>query len=115
MPGAIYESFDVVVAPYPFTDRTAPKRRPAVVVSSPAFNERHDVVVLAIITAAADAQWPSDVTLRDWRGAGLTTACRVRARFITLDRGLILRRLGGLSASDRRAVGALMSQGFAFQ
>lgn len=114
MPGAIFDPFDVVVTPYPFTDRAAPRRRPALVVSSPFFNERHEEVILAILTTAGGPAWPSDVPLKDWRGAGLSAPCRVRARFFSLDRGLILRRLGGLASADRRAVGALMSTSFAF-
>jgi mRNA interferase MazF len=114
MPGALYDPFDVVVVPFPFTDRNAPKRRPALVVSSPGFNDRHDEVILAMITAASGRDWPSDMALRDWRGAGLTAPCRVRAKLITLDRGMILRRLGVLSASDRRAVGGLLSGSLAF-
>ncbi len=114
MPGALFEPFDVVVVPFPFTDPKAARRRPALVVSSPGFNDRHQAVILAMITTADGAGWPSDMPLRDWRGAGLTVACRVRAKLITLDRALIVRRLGALGASDRRAVGGLLSGSLAF-
>lgn len=114
MLGAIYEPFDVVVVPYPFTDRHAPRRRPALVVSSPAFSERHGGEILAIITTVKDQEWSSDVSVRDWRGAGLPSPCKVRARFFTLDRDMILRRIGSLSAADRRAVGSLLARAFAF-
>ncbi len=114
MPGALYDPFDVVVVPFPFTDRGASRRRPALVVSSPGFNDRHQEVILAMITAASDGVWPSDAPLRDWRGAGLPAPCRVKAKLITLDRSLIIRRLGALGASDRRAVGGLLSGNLAF-
>ena len=32
------QAFDVVVVPFPFTDRTAGKRRPAIVLSTQSFN-----------------------------------------------------------------------------
>jgi mRNA interferase MazF len=44
-----YEFGAVVLVPFPFTDQSASKRRPAVIVSSRAFNEtRLDVVVMAV-------------------------------------------------------------------
>jgi mRNA interferase MazF len=40
---------DVVLVPFPFTDQSAFKKRPAVVISSAAYNtHRRDIVILAI-------------------------------------------------------------------
>lgn len=46
-------AFDVVVVPFPFMDRPAVKRRPAVVVSSTEFNKVHEGKILAMITSTA--------------------------------------------------------------
>ena len=97
------EPFDVVVVPFPFTDREAERRRPALVVSSPAFNAQHDQSILAMITSAGE-EWPSDITLRDWREAGLGVPCKVRLKLFTLDDALVLRRAGALSERDAEAV-----------
>lgn len=97
------ESFDIVVVPFPFTDRRAVKHRPALVVSSAEFNEAHEQSVLAMITSAT-GEWPSDVAIQDWRRAGLTVPCKVRLKLFTLDDDLILRRLGALSKRDAKAV-----------
>ena len=44
-----YEFGDVVLAPCPFTDQTTSKKRPAVVVSSAAYNEeRLDLIIIAL-------------------------------------------------------------------
>jgi mRNA interferase MazF len=44
-----FEFGDVVLVPFPFTSQTASKRRPAVIVSSRAYNDaKLDVVVMAI-------------------------------------------------------------------
>jgi len=104
MPGAIFEPYDVVVVPFPFTDKPVVKRRPALVLSTQAFSKRHDQLTLAMITTAAQADWPSDIVLRDWRTAGLATACRLRFKLFTLERRLVLRRVGALAQIDRRAV-----------
>ena len=99
----ICEPFDVVVVPFPFTDREADRRRPALVVSSPDFNAIHDQSILAMITSAG-GDWPSDVAIRDWREAGLSVPCKVRLKLFTLDDALILRKAGALSERDAEAV-----------
>ena len=99
-----FEPFDVVVVPFPFTDRQADRRRPALVVSSFDFNASHDQSILAMITSADGAEWPSDVAIRDWREAGLSVPCKVRLKLFTLDDALILRKTGALSDRDAQAV-----------
>ncbi len=100
-----FEPFDVVVVPFPFTDKQAARRRPALIVSSASFNKHHDQCVFAMITSARHSDWPSDVRLGDWRAAGLSVACRVRLKLFTLDKAMILRRVGSLTTQDRGAVG----------
>lgn len=48
-----YDAGDVVVVPFPFSDRDAAKRRPALVCSGAEFNNRAKHLVLAMITTAA--------------------------------------------------------------
>ena len=98
-----FEPFDVVVVPFPFTDRDAERRRPALVVSSPDFNETHAQSILAMITSAG-GEWASDIPIRDWGEAGLSVPCKVRLKLFTLDDALILRRAGALSERDAEAV-----------
>ena len=98
-----FDALDVVVVPFPFTDRSAAKRRPALIVSSRSFNDAHGQAVLAMITSAA-GDWPSDVAVRDWREAGLKVPCKVRFKLFTLDHALIVRRLGTVSEWDGAAV-----------
>ena len=99
-----FEPFDVVVVPFPFSDREATRRRPALVVSSPDFNATHDQSILAMITSAGGGDWPSDVTIRDWCEAGLSVPCKVRLKLFTLDDALILRKTGALSERDAEEV-----------
>jgi mRNA interferase MazF len=99
-----FEPYSIVVVPFPFVDRAVARRRPALVVSSAAFNSGHPASVLAMITTARACAWLSDVVLQDWHSAGLTVACRVRLKLFTLDVALILDRRGVLSPRDRQAV-----------
>ena len=98
-----FDPLDVVAVPFPFTDRPAVKRRPALVVSSSAFNQGHAQSILAMITSARTDR-PSDVALQEWRKAGLQVPCKVRLKLFTLDHRLIVRKLGRLSNLDGRAV-----------
>jgi len=99
-----FEPFDVIVVPFPFTDRQVAKRRPTLVVSSAEFNRDHDQTILAMITSSTRDAWPSDVVLTNWQEAGLVIACRVRLKLFTLDNALVLRRLGTLTERDATAV-----------
>jgi mRNA interferase MazF len=50
MPNTTAYSFgDVVLVPFPFTDQTASKKRPSVIVSTDAYHQRRpDVIVMAV-------------------------------------------------------------------
>lgn len=97
--------FDVVVAPFPYTDRLVEKRRPALVVSHPEVELEHGWLWLAMITSTPGELRGGDVVISDLAPTGLTRACRVRAsKLATLDRGLILRRAGTLAPEDVAAV-----------
>ena len=103
-----FEAFDVVVVPFPFTDRSISKRRPALVVSNSRFNETHPVAVLAMITSAANAGWPSDVAVTELASAGLNAESVVRMKLFTLDLALIQEKIGTLGERDRTAMEAMV-------
>jgi mRNA interferase MazF len=111
-PSVTCEPFDVVVVPFPFTDRVASKRRPAVVLSRPA-TIAPDQVILAMITSSTFESWASDVEIGAREAAGLTVPCRVLMKVFTLAEEQILRRLGRLSSRDADAVAASLRQVFA--
>ena len=100
--GLALKAFDVVVVPFPFTDRQASKRRPALVLSNGAFNEPARHAVLAMITSAEQSAWPGDCDLRDLAAAGLATPCVARLKLFTLDERLVLRVCGHLAAADQK-------------
>ncbi|MCZ7655620.1 MAG: type II toxin-antitoxin system PemK/MazF family toxin [Rhodocyclaceae bacterium] len=78
-----YERFDVVVVPFPFTDSSASKRRPAVVIShETAFNAPAGHSVMAMITSAGNAPWPLDRPVQDISSAGLSAPSVVRMKLL---------------------------------
>ena len=96
------QAFDIVVVPFPFTDRAATKRRPALVLSNAHFNQQSQHAVMAMITSAEQFAWPGDCSIRDLTAAGLTTACLVRLKLFTLDERLVIRKAGALAAADQK-------------
>ena len=104
-----FESLDVVVVPFPFTDRRTSKRRPALIVSSSNFNRAHQQFILAMITSTG-SNWPSDLAIQGWREAGLNVPCKVRFKLFTLDDTLIVRKLGTLSKGDAEVVKTALGQ-----
>ncbi|MEB3160020.1 MAG: type II toxin-antitoxin system PemK/MazF family toxin [Synechocystis sp.] len=101
----IYEQFDVVVVPIPFTNRKSDIRRPALILSdAPAFNNRVNHSVMAMITSAKNEPWPLDTPIDDTRAAGLFTPSVVRMKLFTLEHKYILDCIGSLSTQDRLMV-----------
>ena len=81
-----FDRFTVVRLPFPFTDRTATKNRPALVLSDrAAFNTPADHSVMAMITSQSNAPWPLDCPLCDLATAGLPAPSKVRFKLFTLD------------------------------
>ncbi|MGH8306729.1 MAG: type II toxin-antitoxin system PemK/MazF family toxin [Gammaproteobacteria bacterium] len=106
-----FEPWDVVVVPFPFTDKKSSKRRPALVLSAKQhFNTGHSV--LAMITSRDNAGWPLDVPIADGGAAGLWAPSVVRMKLFTLDDRLILRKAGSLSGKDVKAVAATLKKLF---
>ena len=100
-----YEPFDVVVVPFPFTNSSRTKRRPALVLSQKTgFGDVIEHSVLAMITSQKNEPWPLDVTIKDKKQSGLTAPSIVRMKLFTLDNRFILRKVGHLTKSDQMQV-----------
>lgn len=97
-----FEFGDVVLVPFPFTDQTATKKRPAVVVSSPRYNaERPDLIVMAV-TSQVRAENRFDIVLADWQRANLLKPSVVKPIIATIEKGLVIKSLGRFSEPDKK-------------
>ena len=98
------DMWDVVVVPFPYSDRMAEKRRPALVVSAASLHHR-GYVWIVMITGAGKERRTEDVVIRDLARAGLPGASMVRTtKIATVEPSRILRRVGTLAAAQRRQV-----------
>ncbi|MDP2878383.1 MAG: type II toxin-antitoxin system PemK/MazF family toxin [Sulfuricella sp.] len=100
-----YKQYDVVAVPFPFTDSSMQKRRPALVLSDHAnFNAKIGHSVMAMITSEKNAPWPLDVRIVDLSQAGLPAPSVVRMKLFTLDHRFVVAKVGALSNADRLLV-----------
>ncbi|HJZ05405.1 MAG TPA: type II toxin-antitoxin system PemK/MazF family toxin [Patescibacteria group bacterium] len=90
---------DVVLVPFPFTDLSAAKTRPAVVVSTSSFERTTGNITVAMITFTQQVT-PYDCTLVDWKKANLLFPSWVRAKLVTLSPALVRYHPGRLSRRD---------------
>jgi len=104
--GGRYGAFDVVVVPFPYADRLAERRRPALVISNRKLAV-HGLIWLAMITSAENDPWPGDVVIADLRRAGLPAPSVVRpAKIACIEPTRIQRRAGRLDKASGRQVAA---------
>ena len=97
---------DVVLVPFPFTDQSATIKRPAVVVSSDAYHrDRPDLILMAVTSQVRPAAGVGEIPVQRWKEAGLLKPSVLKPLLATIDRRLVLRKLGRLDAQDREALG----------
>lgn len=100
-----YKFGDIVLVPFPFTDQTATKRRPAVVVSSAAYHrERPDLILMAVTSQIRPSAAMGEVVVNSWQEAGLIKPSAIKPILTTVEKELIIRKLGQLSEEDQRAL-----------
>ena len=92
---------DVVLVPFPFTDQSAIKKRPAVVVSSAEYHtHRRDLVIMAITSQLRPRSAFGEFMVTEWKKAGLIAPSAVKPVLTTIDKRLVLRKLGQLQTPD---------------
>lgn len=106
-----YEFGDVILVPFPFTDQSTSKRRPAVVVSSDGYHrERPDLIILAITSQVRPQAALSEAAVDRWKEAGLLRPSVLKPVVATIERGLVLRKLGRLEEEDRAALRKVLGE-----
>ena len=104
-----HEFGDVVLVPFPFGDQRTTKRRPAVVVRSGAYHlERPDLIILAVTIQVRAAPTVGEAAIRKWKEAGFLKPSVLKPLLATIEKGLVLRKLGRLEGEDRQALRAVL-------
>ena len=100
-----FEFGNVVLVPFPFTDQSATKKRPAVVISSSAYNaERPDLIIMAVTSQLRPTNSLGEVVVIQWREAGLLKPSVVKPVITTIEKGLVIKTMGRLNEEDQRSL-----------
>jgi mRNA interferase MazF len=104
----------VVVVPFPYSDRLAEKRRPALVVSDACLEDEAGMIWVAMITSTGQ-DLPSAIAVANQSTTGLGRASWVRpSKLATIEPSRILRQTGELDEGDRTAVSVALTRFAAF-
>ena len=97
-----FEFGQIVLVRFPFTDQQGSKQRPAVVVSTHAYNEkRPDVVLMAITSQIRQNPGFGEVDIQSWQSAGLLNPSIIKPVIFTAEKTIIKKTLGKLKQRDQ--------------
>lgn len=106
-----YAFADVILVPFPFTDQVTTKQRPAVVISSMAYNsQRPDVFLLAITSQVRASLSFGEELVADWQMAKLITPSMFKPLIASIEQALVIKGLGKLSARDAATLRAVIEK-----
>lgn len=109
-----FQRGDVVLVPFPFTNLSATKTRPAVVVSSDPYHQaRPDLLLAYVSSQVSQAHLILDYLLQDWAAAGLQRPSFFRPKVAAIEPTLVAHRVGRLSARDLLEVDRRLRQAMA--
>jgi mRNA interferase MazF len=108
---SIFQFGEVILVPFPFTNQTESKKRPAVVISSPAYNgSRPDLLIMAITSQAHTALDFATFAIADWQTAGLLKPSFAKPVLTTLEQTLVIRSMGKFTARDQQSLRQMLVQ-----
>ena len=102
-PTPIFEPWDVIKVPFPYTAIAVQEYRPALVVAAGRLESSHELLWVVMITSGSNTAWPMDVPITDLRSAGLPSPSVVRcAKIATIEKSRA-QKIGALLRPAERA------------
>jgi mRNA interferase MazF len=100
---------DILLVPFPFTDQSASKQRPAIVISSPNYNkERPDIIIMAVTSQIKPSAIIGEVTIVNWENAGLLKPSVIKPVIATVEQTLVRKTLGRLDEIDQISLQSML-------
>ena len=104
--GINIEQRNIVLIPFPYTDLSGAKKRPALVISSLDFNTKFEDIICCLITSnPEDRGYAIKITNKDMENGFLEFESKVKPyRLFTINKKLIYKILGRLNLAKSKAV-----------
>ena len=109
----VYNRGDVVLVSFVFSDESAKKLRPAVVISSAAYNRSRQEIIVAAITSNVRRRLFGDHLIAGWKAAGLLFPSLVTGIFRTIKQAMIDRKVGAMPKPEMQAIDQKIRQSLA--
>jgi mRNA interferase MazF len=93
-----FKKWEIILVPFPFTDLTTNKKRPALIVSNNNYNKSDNLIIALITSNIRDFQ--DDYKIIKWSEAGLPKESMIKMKFATVDKSIIIKKLGTLKKED---------------
>lgn len=100
-----FEFAEIILVPFPFTDQSTTKKRPAIIISSNAYNvDRPDTIIMAVTSQMRSKNILGEVIIQEWEKAGLLKASTIKPIITTIEKKLIIKKMGRLENKDLLAL-----------
>lgn len=96
--------WDIVLVPFPFTDLSKNKKRPALIISPADYNQGLDVIIMFVTSNLSAYGKPGDYKLKKWKEAGLPKPSMTRMKLATIDKNIIIKKIARLHQMDRKTI-----------
>lgn len=99
-----YNQRDIVLLPMPFTDLSAKKNRPALIISNPEFNTKNqDIICCGITSNPRDYIKSIEINEQDLEQGGLPTKSKIKPnKVFTLSKRKIIKKLATLNLTKTK-------------
>lgn len=106
----MYKQGAIILIPFPFTDLTGSKIRPAVIVGNKTYGE--DIIVV-FISSNTKTKTTHDILIKPSEQNGLKTSSLIKCtKIATLDKKMIIGEIGTLTITDFSKVRVLLKSIF---
>jgi mRNA interferase MazF len=94
-----FSRLETILVHYPFSDLSAAKVRPAVIIHAPHVSQ--DCLIVPLTSRLAGLL-PGEFALAEWSAAGLNVPSAIKRGLYTVHERLVIKRLGSLEPQDAR-------------
>ena len=103
----------IILVPFPFSDQTGNKIRPALILSNQQFNKQEDLIICALTSAIKERPYSLIITEKDTLNKQLKDRSQIRADTITrIKKSLIIKEIDILADASFEKVLQILNSMF---